>query len=111
MKVYSCSMPNHDSNAAYFFAVSAHAARVFEGCGVMSVSSTSHITSLSLGPRNGSLHTKTGRSTQSELSPVAWFVLEPSKPQIPGCLLSAMTLVLLLTSGEGLVPSIQMPCG
>ena len=72
MNVYSCSMPNHGSNAAYFFAISKHAARVFDTCGVMSVLSTSHITSLLLAPaRSGSFATKTGRSTQSELSPVA----------------------------------------
>ena len=67
-------------------AVAAHAARVFEACGVMSVFSTSHITSLSFGPRSGSFATKTGRSTQSEFAPVAWFVLDPSKPQMPGLL-------------------------
>ena len=74
----------------------------------MSVFSTSHMTSLSFGPRSGSFATNTGRSTQSEFSPVAWFVLEPSKPQMPGCLPSATILVLLRTSGDGLVPSIQM---
>src|ERR1019366_9740032 len=108
MKVYSCSMPNHGSNAAYFFAVSAHAARVLEGCGVMPVFSTSHMTSLLLSPRSGSFATNTGRNTQSELAPVAWLVLDPSNPQMPGCLPSATIRVLLRTRGDGSVPSIQM---
>ena len=84
------------------------AARVLVGCGVRSVSSTSHMTSLSPGPRSGSGQTKTGLRTQSESSPVAWLVLDPSKPQIPGCLPVSTTLVLLRMRGDGSVPSIQM---
>ncbi len=61
-------------------------ARVLVGCGVKSVSSTSHMTSLSFGPRRGSGTTNTGRRTQSESCPRAWLVLEPSKPQMPGLL-------------------------
>ena len=41
---------------AYFSAASAHARRVLVGCGVMSVSSTSHMTSLLSPPRSGSGH-------------------------------------------------------
>ena len=108
MKVYSCSMPNQGSKLAYFSATSTHAARVLVGWGVMSVRSTSHITSLSLGPRSGSGQMKTGFSTQSELSPVAWLVLEPSKPHNGGVLPSSMIFVFDRRSGEGSVPSIQM---
>ena len=50
----------------------------------------------------------TGRSTQSELLPGAWFVLEPSKPQIPGSSPSATIFVLHRIRGVGFVPSIQM---
>ena len=78
------------------------------GWGVKSVSSTSHITSLSSGPRSGSGQVNTGRSTQSESCPCAWLVLEPSKPQIPGSLPLATIRVLLRSSGDGSVPSIQM---
>ena len=101
-------MPNHGSNAAYFSATSAHARRVLVGCGVMSVSRTSHITSLSFAPRSGSGQTNTGCSTQSESLPSAWLVLEPSKPQIGGSFPSSTIFVLLRSSGEGSVPSIQM---
>ena len=101
-------MPNQGSWSAYFSAAAAQAARVLVGWGVKSVSSTSHMTSLSLGPRRGSGQLKTGRSTQSESSPVAWLVLEPSKPQMPGSLPSATMRVLLRSSGDGSVPSIQM---
>ena len=66
------------------------------------------MTSLSSGPRSGSGTTNTGWSTQSESWPTAWLVLEPSKPQMPGSLPSATILVLLRSSGDGLVPSIQM---
>ncbi len=48
----------------------------------MSVRSTSHMTSTSSPPRTGSGHVKTGCSTQSELLPGAWLVLDPSKPQM-----------------------------
>ncbi len=74
----------------------------------MSVSSTSHMTSLLSPPRSGSGHTKTGCSTQSESLPAAWFVLDPSKPQIGGSLPSSTILVLLRSNGVGSVPSIQM---
>ena len=59
-------MPNQVSCDAYFSATSASAARVLVGCGVMSVSSTSHMTSLLSPPRTGSGQTKTGLSTQSD---------------------------------------------
>jgi len=74
----------------------------------MSAFSTSHITRMSLGPRSGSGHVKTGRSTQSDDEPVAWFVLDPSKPQIGGFLPSARIFVLLRNLCVGSVPSIQM---
>ncbi len=66
------------------------------------------MTSLSPSARRGSGHTKTGWRTQSESFPSAWFVLEPSKPQIPGSLPPSTILVLLRRSGVGSVPSIQM---
>ena len=78
------------------------------GWGVKSVSSTSHMTSLSSGPRSGSGQDQTGRSTQSESWPRAWLVLEPSKPQMPGSFPSGTIRVLLRRSGDGSVPSIQM---
>ena len=60
-------------------------------------------------PRSGSEQVNTGRNTQSDLSPVAWLVLEPSKPQIGGVdTSSARILVLLRSMGVGSVPSIQM---
>ncbi len=64
-------MPNTGSWSAYFSAAAAQAARVLLGWGVKSVSRTSHMTSLSLGPRNGSGQVKTGRRTQSESCPRA----------------------------------------
>jgi len=51
------------------------------------------MTSLSPGPA-GVRHTKTGESTQSESLPVAWFVDDPSKPQMPGSSPSGTILVL-----------------
>ena len=54
--VYSCSMPNNGSWSAYFSATAAQAARVLVGCGVKSVSSTSHSTRMSSPPRIGSGH-------------------------------------------------------
>ena len=66
------------------------------------------MTSLSFSPRSGSGQTNTGWRTQSESLPVAWFVLEPSKPQIGGSFPSSTILVLLRSSGDGSVPSIQM---
>ena len=65
-KVYSCSIPNIGSWSPYFSTTSRRWARVLVGCGVKSVSSTSHMTSLSSGPRSGSETMNTGRSTQSE---------------------------------------------
>ncbi len=59
-------------------------------------------------PRIGSGTVYTGRSTQSELAPGAWLVLEPSKPQMSGSFPSATIRVLLRMIGLGLVPSIQM---
>ena len=47
-------------------------------------------------------------STQSEFLPGAWFVLEPSKPQIGRSSPSAMILVLERRRAVGSVPSIQM---
>ena len=79
-KVYSCSIPNHMSKSAYFSAASAQAALVFDGCGERSGSRTSHIARMLSPPRIGSGHVNTGRNTQSEFSPGAWFVLDPSKP-------------------------------
>ena len=58
--VYSCSMPNSGSWSANFSATGASAARVLVGCGVMSVSSTSLITSTSSPPRIGSGHDEHG---------------------------------------------------
>ena len=101
-------MPNIGSWSPYFSTTARSLARVLVGWGVKSVSSTSHITSLSSGPRRGSGTMNTGRRTQSESWPSAWLVLEPSKPQMPGSSPSAMTLVLLRSSGDGSVPSIQM---
>ena len=101
-------MPNMGSWSAYFSAAAAQAARVFVAWGVKSVSRTSHITSLSPGFRRGSGQLKTGCRTQSESLPLAWLVLEPSNPQIPGSLPSATMRVLLRRSGDGSVPSIQM---
>jgi hypothetical protein len=74
----------------------------------MSGCNTSHMTSLSLSPRSGSGHSKTGWRTQSLSLPSAWLVLDPSKPQIGGSLPSSTILVLLRSSGLGSVPSIQM---
>jgi hypothetical protein len=51
----------------------------------------------------------TGLSTQSDESPGAWLVLEPSKPQMGHSLgISATTLVLERRRAVGSVPSIQM---
>ena len=47
-------------------------------------------------------------STQSLLSPVAWFVLEPSNPQIGSSPSPVMIFVLERSFGVGSVPSIQM---
>jgi hypothetical protein len=106
--VYSCSIPKSGSCFAYFSATGRSSARVLVSCGVISVSSTSHITSLLAPPRIGSGHVNTGWSTQSELLPGAWLVLEPSKPQIGGSALSARILVFDRRRAVGSVPSIQM---
>src|SRR5256885_2004148 len=106
--VYSCSMPNHGSWSLYFSATAAHAARVLVGCGVMSVSSTSHMTSLLSPPCTGSGQTNTGCSTQSDALPGAWLVLDPSKPQMPGLSPSLTILVFERSLAVGSVPSIQM---
>ena len=50
----------------------------------------------------------TGWSTQSDALPGAWFVEEPSKPQIPGSVPSATTFVFDRSFAVGSVPSIQM---
>jgi hypothetical protein len=89
-------------------AARAHAARVFVGCGLPLTSITSHITSLSSPPRIGSGKLATGFSTQSLLSPVAWLVLEPSKPQMGSSAPSGRTFVFERHSDVGSVPSIQM---
>ncbi len=65
---------------------------------------TSHITRTSFGPRSGSGQTKTGSEPQSERSPVAWFVLDPSKPHTGGFLPSATILVLLRKLAGGFGP-------
>jgi hypothetical protein len=101
-------MPNHGSCFANFFATGSRSARVFVTCGVMSGNSTSAITKTLSSPRIGSGHENTGRSTQSEFEPGAWFVLEPSKPQIGRSLLSFRTLVFDRRRAVGSVPSIQM---
>ena len=74
----------------------------------MSVSRTSDITSTSSPPRIGSGQENTGCSTQSEFDPGAWFVLEPSKPQIGNSTPSARTFVFDRSRAVGSVPSIQM---
>src|SRR3954470_14770706 len=66
------------------------------------------MTSLLSPPRSGSGQDHTGLSTQSDLSPGAWFVLEPSKPQIGRSAPSARTFVFDRSRAVGSVPSIQM---
>jgi hypothetical protein len=75
----------------------------------MSMSRTSASTSLLSPPRIGSGQEKTGRRTQSDLSPGAWFVEEPSNPQI-GKLLSPSCMIFVFerSFAVGWVPSIQM---
>ncbi len=108
MNVYSCSMPNRHSCLANFLADFTRAARVFVGCGLPSAAYTSHSTSLSWPPRMGSGAMNTGSSTQSLLSPVAWFVLEPSNPQTGGSSPSGTIFVFDRNLAVGSVPSIQM---
>src|SRR5690606_23894734 len=74
----------------------------------MSVSSTSHSTSLLLSPRSGSGTENTGFRTQSDAAPGAWLVEEPSKPQMPGSWPSGIIVVLGRSFEVGCVPSIQM---
>ena len=50
----------------------------------------------------------TGLSTQSLLTPWAWFVDDPSKPHRPSSVPSGTILVFERISGTGSVPSIQM---
>jgi hypothetical protein len=70
--------------------------------------STSAMTSTLSPPRIGSGTLKTGLSTQSDLSPGAWLVLDPSKPQMGSSAPSAMILVFDRSFAVGWVPSIQM---
>ena len=51
---------------------------------------------------------KTGLSTQSESSPGAWLVLEPSKPHIGGSSPFGTTLPFERSFEVGSDPSIQM---
>ncbi len=81
---------------------------MFVACGVMSMYRTSHSTRTLSPPRMGSGHEKTGCSTQSDLSPGAWFVLDPSKPQIGSSAPSARIFVFDRSLAVGSVPSIQM---
>src|SRR5919198_1371200 len=105
-------MPKTGSCAANFPATSTSAARVLEACGVKSMLRTSHRTRTSSPPRIGSGQEKTGLRTRSEEWPSAWFVEDPSKPQIgsasrPGGS-PAMIFVLERSLAVGWVPSIQM---
>ena len=60
-------------------------------------------------PRIGSGQLNTGWSTQSDLSPGAWLVDEPSKPQIGSSLTpSSRILVFERSLAVGSVPSTQM---
>jgi len=65
----------------YFSAAARHLAGV-SGAGEVGEEDLAH-DQLVAGSRRGSGHTKTGESTQSESLPVAWFVDDPSKPQMP----------------------------
>ena len=59
-------------------------------------------------PRIGSGQVNTGRNTQSEFSPGAWFVLEPSNPQIGGSSPFGTILPLDRSFDTGSDPSIQI---
>src|SRR5690349_928150 len=62
-------------------------------------------------PRIGSGQLNTGRSTQSDLSPGAWLVDDPSKPQIGrsfGLVPSSRIFVFERSLAVGSVPSTQM---
>src|SRR5690554_3571048 len=79
--------------------------------GVMSMFSTSHSTRRLSPPRIGSGQLNTGFRTQSDWSPGAWLVDDPSKPQMgrsAGATPSAMILVFERSLAVGSVPSIQM---
>ena len=106
--MYSCSKPNIGSNSAKFSAAASHAALVFVVCGVMSTFNTSHITKMLSPPLIGSWNVETGLRTQSELSPVACSVLEPSKPHIGGSVPFSIIFVLLLNLLVGVFPSIHI---
>ena len=80
-------------------------ARLFDGCGVPSGSSTSHITSIPL-VRAGSGKSATGCRRQSELEPSACWVELPSKFQIGssssvGATVNDSIFVLLRRFGTG----------
>ena len=94
----------------YIAAASAQAARVLVGCGSSVLAKyTSHITRMLRPPRSGSLHQYTGLRTQSDDSPVACSVDEPSKPQMGGVFTElSMIFVFERSMGVGLTPSIQM---
>src|SRR6266850_847699 len=106
--VYSCSMPNQVSYDEYRRAMSLFARRMFVGCGAPLTSMTSQRTSLLSPPRIGSGHVNTGWRTQSERSPVACWVLDPSKPQMGGFSPVGTSLVFDRSFCVGCVPSIQM---
>ena len=95
---------------AYFFCVLAQASRVLVGCGfIVEARYTSQSTRMLRPPRIGSGQRNTGLSTQSDDSPVACSVDEPSNPQRSGSVTSSsMILVLLRSNGVGWVPSNQM---
>jgi hypothetical protein len=101
-------MPKIGSWSLNFSATSRHAARVLVGWGVMSVSRTSLRTRTLSPPRIGSGQLNTGCSTQSDASPGAWLVLEPSKPQMGSSAPSERILVFERSLAVGSVPSIQM---
>ncbi len=87
--------------AANFLAVSAHLARVLVGCGSpVWARRTSHSTRMFLPPRSGSGHVNTGSNMQSERSPVACSVEDPSKPQIGG-VLTELSRILVLERSIG----------
>ena len=80
-------------------------ARLLDGCGVPSGSSTSHMTSIAF-VRPGSGKSATGCSRQSELEPSAWRVELPSKFQTgrsfsAGSSASSTIFVLLRRFGTG----------
>lgn len=86
---------------AYLDAAAAHVARVFVGCGLPVVATkTSHSTKMLLPPRNGSGHVNTGLNTQSDASPVACSVDEPSKPQI-GATLTPFLMIFVFDRSIG----------